>query len=244
MIGFSSLSKKASEAGEERKPSRFYILGDIRRPEGMSRIKAEGILFNDSLYFSKKESHKEYKYENFVCVMHLASRIFGEAPVDVPWIFEDTSLYQKADGMFFTARCESAPYGGGQYLISELEANYFETHSPTDFRLLLETDLDLAESGIAGLFEKRKSTFYAERWLSYDYRVLYGLSGYGIPDRDFILSKEDDYRSRFSCSPDRNDLYNHLEKETQKALEAVKNDTWKKEEPKTESYNPLVAQYK
>ncbi|MBR0098856.1 MAG: hypothetical protein IJP90_03985 [Treponema sp.] len=122
----------------QKKPVRFYILGNIKRPSDMPRIMAEIIVKERFYHFDnwnlKKTDEEMLEYNNSVCVIHLHTEIYGRGGRDVAWRYGDLSLYQMSNGKFFVADVYVDDFQGGETLYLELESNYFETHKPSEFK--------------------------------------------------------------------------------------------------------------
>lgn len=237
------------EKSSHKKPVRFYILGNIKRPSDMTRIMAEIIVKERFYHFDnwnlKKTDEEMLEYNNSVCVIHLHTEIYGRGGRDVAWRYGDLSLYQMSNGNFFVAGVYVDDFQGGETLYLELESDYFETHKPSEFKDSLYKEcsphLDKGKSitDIEKLFEKRELSFYAERWCSYDYKLLFEYA----KTEEAVWKDVEFYKWRFADNPDKELLCAHIEKEAQKAIEQIKNDGWQIEEYDVYEYDPYLAEF-
>ena len=156
---------------------RYYILGDVKRPRDMSRLEAERHIRCTHFDFLKEKDKDSESYNNSVCVMHLESEVYDYDNHDCCWTFRNYSLFQKSDGMYFTVYDSCTGYGGCMELGFELESDYTK---------LYNGKINVSKEDLNKLFEKRTLTFYAERWCSYDYKVLFGDLAYGNETKDGI----------------------------------------------------------
>lgn len=233
----------------QKKPVRFYILGNIKRPSDMPRIMAEIIVKERFYHFDnwnlKKTDEEMLEYNNSVCVIHLHTEIYGRGGRDVSWRYGDLSLYQMSNGKFFVAGVYVDDFQGGETLYLELESDYFETQKLSEFKDSLYKEcsphLDKGESitDIEKLFEKRELSFYAERWCSYNYKLLFKYA----KTEEAVWKDVEFYKWRFADNPDKELLCAHIEKEAQKAIEQIKNDGWQIEEYDVYEYDPYLAEF-
>ena len=150
-----------------------------------------------------------------------------------------------SNGKFFVAGVYVDDFQGGETLYLELESDYFETHKPSEFKDSLYKEcsphLDKGESitDIEKLFEKRELSFYAERWCSYNYKLLFKYA----KTEEAVHEDVEFYKKKFADNPEKELLYTHIEKEAQKAIEQIKNDGWQKEEYDVYEYDPYLAEF-
>ncbi len=216
------------------------ILGDIAVTPSLSRSEAESAL-NCGFYFDNKSSVESREYHDCVRVMFLYANIYDKPGRDVLYSFVDYSLFQKYDGSFFLAAQHCEPFGGGQTLKNEFDKDFFKNTSKDEVLEIFNQSLISSISPSKDfnlLFENRKFSFYAEqRYLCFDYRVLFYHS-------ELTPKKlKEDYEEKISHAEkciDSEIIKAHLTAEYEKALAALKEDTWK--EIEWEDYRELMRQ--
>lgn len=216
------------------------ILGDIAVTPSLSRSKAESAL-DCGFYFDNKSSEESREYHDCVRVMFLYANIYDKPGRDVLYSFVDYSLFQKYDGSFFLAAQHCEPFGGGQTLKNEFDKDFFKNTSKDEVLEIFNQSLISRISSSNDfnlLFENRKFSFYAEqRYLCFDYRVLFYHSEL-TPEK--LKEYYEEKISHAEKCIDSEIIKAHLTAEYEKALAALKEDTWK--EIEWEDYRELMRQ--
>ena len=216
------------------------ILGDIAVTPSLSRSEAESSL-NCGFHFYNKSSEESREYHDCVRVMFLYANIYDKPGRDVLYSFEDYSLFQKYDGSFFLAAQHCEPFGGGQTLKNEFDKDFFKNTSNDEVLEIFNQSLISRISPSKDfnlLFENRKFSFYAEqRYLCFDYRVLFYHSEL-TPEK--LKEYYEEELSHAEKCIDSEIIKAHLTAEYEKALAALKEDTWK--EIEWEDYRELMRQ--
>lgn len=203
------------------------ILGDIEVTPKLSRSEAESVL-SSSFHFSNKSDEVSREYHDSVRVMFLYANIYDEPGRDVDYSFVDYSLFQKYDGTFFLVDETCAPFSGGQTLWKEFDKDLFNRKSKNEVLEVFNSsgvrsispskDFDL-------LFENRKVSFYAEqRYLCFDYRILFY---YSQKSPEKVKEYYEKKISHAEKCIDSEIIKAHLTAEYEKALAALKENTWK-----------------
>lgn len=203
------------------------ILGDIEITPKLTRREAEDVL-STGFWFRNKTDDKSREYHDSVRVMFLFANIFDEPHYDVEYSFVDYSLFQKYDGTFFLVDSSCAPFAGGQTLVKEFSRDFLSANSKEQVLKTINYSASRSifpSKDFDSLFENRFVSFYAEqRYLCFDYRVLF----YYSKDSPKIL--KEDYEEKLSHAEkciDSEIIKAHLTSEYQKALAALKKNTWK-----------------
>ena len=144
------------------------------------------------------------------------------------------------DGSFFIVDSSCAPHSGRCVIKKEFASDFFENNSVEDVVELITNSNDIQKElrdswDFMSLFKKRNYSFYAQRFLCYDYEVLFGRI------KDFDERFEELYK-KVILSPDFDIIVGHLKKEYLKAKENLNNTKkdedydkdWKKWEKKQE----------
>ena len=203
------------------------ILGDIEVNPNLSRSEAESAL-NSRFLFDNKSDEESREYDDSVRVMFLYANIYDKPGRDVLYSFDDYSLFQKYDGSFFLAMQSCAPFAGKQILRDEFDKDFLKNKSKNEVLEIFNRDSINSiypSKDFNQLFENRAVSFYAEqRYLCFDYRILFYYS------KESPEKLKEDYEEELSHAEkciDSEIIKAHLTSEYQKALAALKENTWK-----------------
>ena len=224
--------------------SESLVLGDILVTPNLTRSEAESAL-SGGFSFSGKTREESREYWDSVRVMFLDADIFDQPGRDVDYSFEDFSLFQKYDGSFFLVSSHCVPFDGGRMLLKEFGRDFLTSHTKEEVKKLFSQVKTIEfTKDFDALFAPRSVSFYAEqRYLCFDYRVLFHYSG---GDAERLKKEYEDELSHAEKCVDSRIIKNHLTAEYEKALAAIKKGAWENLDWK--AYRDLerqeIAEYK